>query len=78
MVRKVSGDLHFYINGLDQGIAATNVPACVWGVVDLYGMTVKASINMFFLQDIFDKCRVLFGLYFLIIRACMSNLPRVN
>lgn len=41
MMRKVNGDLHFYINGLDQGVAAGNVPACVWGVVDLYGMTVK-------------------------------------
>lgn len=44
MVRKANGDLHFYINGLDQGVAANNVPACVWGVVDLYGMTVKVTI----------------------------------
>lgn len=44
MVRKVNGDLHFYINGLDQGVAASNVTACVWGVVDLYGMTVKVTI----------------------------------
>lgn len=47
MVRKVNGDLHFYINGLDQGVAATNVPACVWGVVDLYGMTVKVCTENF-------------------------------
>lgn len=44
MVRKVNGDLHFYINGLDQGVAAGSVPTCVWGVVDLYGMTVKVTI----------------------------------
>lgn len=44
MVRKVNGDLHFYINGLDQGVAASNVTACVWGVVDLYGMTVKVRL----------------------------------
>ena len=41
MVRKSSGNLHFYINGLDQGVAATRVPQQMWGVVDLYGMTVK-------------------------------------
>ena len=43
MVRKSSGNLHFYINGLDQGVAATRVPQQMWGVVDLYGMTVKVS-----------------------------------
>lgn len=41
MVRKSNGNLHLYINGLDQGVAATKVPTMVWGVVDLYGMTVK-------------------------------------
>ena len=42
MVRKgETGSLHFYINGLDQGVAATRVPSQMWGVVDLYGMTVK-------------------------------------
>ena len=42
MVRKgETGSLHFYINGLDQGVAATRVPSQIWGVVDLYGMTVK-------------------------------------
>jgi neuralized-like protein 4 len=41
MMRKSNGNLHYFINGLDQGVAATKVSACVWGVVDLYGMTVK-------------------------------------
>lgn len=40
---KTGGELHYYINGLDQGIAATTVPSPVWAVVDLYGMTVKVS-----------------------------------
>ena len=40
-MRKENGDLHFYINGLDQGVAATRVPAQLWGAVDLYGMTAK-------------------------------------
>jgi neuralized-like protein 4 len=43
MVRQSNGDLHYIINGLDQGIAA-KVPAGVWGVIDLYGMTVKVTI----------------------------------
>ncbi|XP_031830044.2 neuralized E3 ubiquitin protein ligase 4 [Nomia melanderi] len=43
MVRGINGNLHYIINGLDQGIAA-KVPAGVWGVIDLYGMTVKVTI----------------------------------
>ena len=42
-MRKSNGNLHYYINGLDQGVAA-KVPATVWGVIDLYGMTVKVTI----------------------------------
>ncbi|KAK7071519.1 Neuralized-like protein 4, partial [Halocaridina rubra] len=44
MIIKTDGELHYYINGLDQGIAATSVPSPVWAVVDLYGMTVKVTI----------------------------------
>ena len=47
MVRKSSGNLHFFINGLDQGVAATRVPQQMWGVVDLYGMTVKVRFVFF-------------------------------
>nr|XP_033337395.1 neuralized-like protein 4 [Megalopta genalis] len=43
MVRGSNGNLHYIINGLDQGIAA-KVPTGVWGVIDLYGMTVKVTI----------------------------------
>ncbi|XP_028049148.1 neuralized-like protein 4 [Monomorium pharaonis] len=43
MIRRTNGDLHYLINGLDQGIAA-KIPATVWGVIDLYGMTVKVTI----------------------------------
>ncbi|CAD5111986.1 DgyrCDS1240 [Dimorphilus gyrociliatus] len=43
--RKPSGVLHYYINGIDQGEATSNIaPTKVWGVVDLYGMTVKVTI----------------------------------
>ena len=44
LMRKRNGNLHFFINGLDQGVAATRVPAQMWGVVDLYGMVVKVTI----------------------------------
>lgn len=37
MMRKSNGNLHYFINGLDQDVAAKNVPETVWGVVDLYG-----------------------------------------
>ncbi|CAH2003990.1 unnamed protein product [Acanthoscelides obtectus] len=44
MVRRSDGSLHYYVNGLDQGVAANRVPQTVWGVIDLYGMTIKVSI----------------------------------
>ncbi|GFR92101.1 neuralized-like protein 4 [Elysia marginata] len=44
LVRKSNGHLHYFINGLDQGMASSNAPAPVWGVVDLYGMAVKVTI----------------------------------
>lgn len=39
-----SGTLHYYINGVDQGVAANHIPPNVYGVVDLYGMAVSVSI----------------------------------
>ncbi|KAH9628013.1 hypothetical protein HF086_017988 [Spodoptera exigua] len=44
MMRKSNGKLHYFINGIDQGVATDKVDQQVWGVVDLYGMTVKVSI----------------------------------
>ena len=44
LMRKTGGDLHFFINGSDQGVAATRVPPDMWGVVDLYGMVVKVTL----------------------------------
>lgn len=45
MMRKEDGSLHYYINGCDQGVAATRVPATVWGVIDLYGMTIQVRLK---------------------------------
>lgn len=42
--RTAEGNLHFYINGVDQGVAARNVPARVYGVIDLYGQAAQASV----------------------------------
>lgn len=44
MMRKSNGNLHYYINGQDQGVAATRVSTTLWGVIDLYGMTIKVTI----------------------------------
>ena len=45
LIRKSNGALHYYINGIDQGVAANRTPQIVWGVVDLYGMAVKVTIT---------------------------------
>lgn len=42
--RKDDGTLHFWVNGIDQGPAASNVPEKVYGVIDLYGQAAQASI----------------------------------
>ncbi|KAI0236390.1 Neuralized-like protein 4 [Lamellibrachia satsuma] len=44
LMKKTSGALHYYINGVDQGVASARTPSMVWGVVDLYGMAVKVTI----------------------------------
>lgn len=44
MMRKSNGNLHYFINGQDQGVAATRVAQTLWGVIDLYGMTIKVTI----------------------------------
>lgn len=44
MMRKSNGNLHFYINGADQGVACNRVPSLVWGVIDLYGMASKVTL----------------------------------
>lgn len=41
---KSNGSLHFYVNGVDQGEAAKNIPFGVYGVVDLYGQAAQVTI----------------------------------
>jgi len=44
VMRTHMGELHFYVNGRDQGIATSNLPTPVWAVVDLYGKCAQVSI----------------------------------
>lgn len=43
-MRTEGGTLHFFVNGSDQGAAATNVPERVYGVIDLYGQAAQATV----------------------------------
>ncbi|KAJ8401740.1 hypothetical protein AAFF_G00377110 [Aldrovandia affinis] len=47
MVRSAAGDLHYYINGVDQGVACSGLPSGkeVFAVIDLYGQCVQVSIT---------------------------------
>ncbi|XP_018431319.1 PREDICTED: neuralized-like protein 4, partial [Nanorana parkeri] len=39
-----SGGLHLYINGLDQGVGAQDLPELCYVIVDLYGQCEQVSI----------------------------------
>lgn len=43
LTRRSNGDLHFFINGRDQGLAASGTADTLYGVVDLYGMAEKVE-----------------------------------
>ena len=42
--RRGDGTLMISVNGVDQGVAATNVPASVYGVIDIYGQAAQVTI----------------------------------
>lgn len=44
VMRTATGMLHFFVNGVDQGTAATDVPANVYAVIDMYGKCAQVSI----------------------------------
>ncbi|KAG8226656.1 hypothetical protein J437_LFUL005742 [Ladona fulva] len=44
VMKKGNGDLHFFVNGKDLGVAASGINYPVHGVLDLYGNTVKATL----------------------------------
>ena len=37
VVRTAHGDLVFFVNGISQSVAASELPDKVWAVIDLYG-----------------------------------------
>ncbi|XP_022686175.1 neuralized-like protein 4 isoform X3 [Varroa jacobsoni] len=45
VVRQSNGSVHFVVNGVDQGVAASNTPSRLFAVLDLYGKCVQISIN---------------------------------
>lgn len=45
VMRTAQGELIFFINGESQGVAATDIPAVVWAVVNLYGKCSQVSIS---------------------------------
>ena len=43
--RLSSGSLVFYINGVEQGVAATNLPDQLYAVVDIYGQCSQVKLT---------------------------------
>lgn len=44
LMRNDDGTLHFFVNGVDQGLATRDIPPNVYGVIDLYGQAAQATI----------------------------------
>jgi len=44
VMRHSNGSLHYFLDGVHQGIACTNVPANVYPVIDIYGRCTQVSI----------------------------------
>lgn len=44
VMRTADGTLNLYVNGVDQGPAATGIPSCIWGVVDMYGKCAQVTV----------------------------------
>ena len=55
--RNENGNVHFFVNGRDQGWAASNVPEVVYGVIDLYGQVAQVRDWYFYyaLENLFDS-----------------------
>ena len=49
--RQTDNSLHFYVNGVNQGIAARTIPSNVYAVVDVYGKCVEVSACQPFRQS---------------------------
>lgn len=45
VVRKDDGTLHFWVNGVDQGPGATNVPERVYGVIGITNTHMQSFVR---------------------------------
>ena len=45
VVRTTHGDLVFFVNGVSQSVAASELPEKVWAVVDLYGKCAQVTLT---------------------------------
>lgn len=46
VMRTLQGELHFFVNGEDQGsVPYSRIPTPIWAVVDLYGKCVQVTIT---------------------------------
>ena len=73
-------NLHLFFNGVDQGVAARDVPGSCYGVVDLYGKCDKVrrplvSCNCGDLSGSFDtKLKGMTGIYHFINVKCCNHM----
>jgi len=44
VMRSATGVLHIFINGVDQGPAASGIPQRVWAVIDMYGKCAQVTV----------------------------------
>ena len=44
VMRTSGGMLHLYVNGVDQGAAATGIPSRIWAIVDMYGKCAQVTV----------------------------------
>ena len=75
VVRKETGTVHFFVNGIDQGAAASNVPENVFGVIDLYGRASQATIidqNGMLVHRILKLCLIMFCRYVASVKVYMK------
>ena len=45
VLKTLQGDLLFFVNGVSQGVAATNIPGHVFAVIDMYGKCAQVTLT---------------------------------
>ena len=59
-MRSAEGNLHFFVNGVDQGQAASHIPPSVYAVIDLYGKCAQVTVtepDLLESRDYDDECK---------------------